>query len=97
MSKIVLDEESVRYFAHGELDGYTHVDTIIDYEAGYKDLAPAETICQRDSDKTYWSLCWEYYTSHYGMGESMYNDETINQVEKQVETKTITVERWVCV
>lgn len=94
MSVIELSEEEAHAFAWGDLEGYTEVECIVDHESMYKDCAPAETICKRDSDGTCWSLSWDKYMSHYGSGDHMYHDTRITQVVSTTVTRTITETVW---
>lgn len=91
---IDLSPEERRLFAWGDLEGFNLVHE--DEGESYKDSAPVTTICQRESDGSYWKYMWDKHTSHYGHGEHDYDVETnirrVNKVEKVV---TTTVVDWI--
>lgn len=92
MSGIILTEEDAAAFAWGDLEGFEVVETEIDYEGGYKDLAPATTIGKRLSDGTFWALEWSKHTAHYSDGDNQFYDNVLRQVEKVIQT--IVVKKW---
>ena len=57
--------------ACGNLTGYELVEDHVYKNEGYKDLAPAYTIC-KDADGLFWKLEW-----HYGSGEHQYFNHEI--------------------
>lgn len=92
MSTIILDEDEARCFVWGDYEGFEEVETVVDHDSGYKDMAPATTIGRRISDNTFWELCWDQHTAHYSDGEHMFNDNVLHQVEQV--TETIVIKTW---
>ncbi len=89
MNKIKLTQDEVQSFAFGDLDGFEEVETVVDYEAMYKDYAPATTICKQCGTGKYYALDWDSYTSHYGIGEHIFHEDEIYEVQEVEETKII--------
>ena len=91
MNKIEIDNP--REWVYGDYpEGFEEVETYKDYDTLYKDMCSASTIFRRKSDNTYWSLDWDSYESHYGSGESQYDNNFIYQVEQVV--KVVETKEW---
>lgn len=78
-------------FIYGDIEDFEEVETVVDYEEAYKDLAPATTICKQISTGKFFALDWQQYTSHYGSGESQYDENEAYEVH-QVDVVTTTKE-----
>lgn len=93
MTTILLeDEETARDFAWGDHPDFEEVETVKDYDSLYKDSCPATTIAKHTETGKFYALDWYSYESHYGSGESEYNDLELYEVEQV--TKTIVVKEW---
>ena len=76
----------------GYPDNFEEIEVNKDYDTLYKDMCNATTIFRNKDDNTYWALDWDSYESHYGSGESNYDNYFIYQVEPKV--KVIEVKTW---
>lgn len=96
MSTIELkNKNEARSFVWGDMEGFTEVETVKDLDELYQDSCPATTVCKQESTGKYYALDWTSYESHYGSGESEYDDTVLYEVELQ--EKTVVVKEWVAV
>lgn len=93
MKEILLDENSVRAFAHGDHPDFEEVEVVKDYESLYKDSCLATTIAKYTETGDFYALDWYSYESHYGHGEHTYPNQSVYKVT-QVE-KTVVTKEWV--
>ena len=87
--------EDPQVFAWGDMEDYEEVETVVDYESLYKDMASATSICKHTPTGKFFALDWDSYQSHYGSGESDYPNDEIYEVQ-QVD-KVVTTKEWVAV
>ena len=92
---LLKDEEEAKYFAWGDHQDFDIVETVKDYDALYKDYCPATTIAKHIETGKFYALDWDSYESHYGMGESMFNELSVYEVEQQEEVRV--TKTWVAV
>lgn len=73
--------------------GYEHIETIVDYDTLYKDMASATSYFTEVSSGDIYALDWDSYESHYGSGESDYPNDIMYRVriEEVVEVKKVYV------
>lgn len=83
--------EDPRAFIYGDMEDFEEVETVVYHDEAYKDLAPATTICKNISTGKYFALDWQQYTSHYGLGESQFDENEAYEVY-EVEVVTTTKE-----
>ena len=87
--------ENPRAFARGDMEDYEEVETAVDYESLYKDMASATTICKHIPTGKFYALDWDSYQSHDGDGESAYPEDEIYEVEQK--EKVVVTKEWVAV
>ena len=87
--------ENPRAFVWGDMEDYEEVETVVDYESLYKDMAPATTICKHIPTGKFYALDWDSYQSHFGSGESDYPNDEIYEVEQK--EKVVVTKEWVAV
>jgi len=86
----VLSEELARQISYEDHEFCEVVFTETDKNEAYKDCAPCEVVFLHQGNL--WSFTYDQYISHYGSGESMYYDCTIQQVE-YYEKEVTTIEK----
>jgi hypothetical protein len=86
VSGMKLSEDLAREIAWEDHDLCEVVFTETDKNEAYKDCAPCEVVFQHQGKL--WSFTYDQYISHYGSGESMYYDCTIQEVEYYEEEVT---------
>ena len=98
MEFIRIDENKVkvsepRYLNWEGDDKYEIIETIIDYDTLYKDMASATTYFTETETGDIYALDWDSYESHYGSGESDYPNDIMYRVriEEVVEVKKVYV------
>lgn len=91
---IELDFEDREAFALGWLRGFNEIDTI---DGGpFKDRVCMTTICERESDQSFWSFQWSEHVKAVGTDLNDYKmDSQIHRVDRIVIGTTRTVVDWV--
>ena len=91
---VEVDYEDRELFALGYLDGFVEIDTI---EGGlYKDRMCLTTICQHESDESYWSFSWSEHIEAVGTDGNDYNmDSYIHRVDRLEIGTTRKVVDWI--
>lgn len=87
------DREAARYFTCGDHPDFEEIETVKDYEALYKDSCPATTIAKHTESGRFYALDWTSYESHYGRGESEYDNLVLYEVEQK--EKVVVTKEWV--
>lgn len=72
--KLKLTEAEAKRFTHGDLRGFTLVDTIEDVDSIYKEQISTETVGQHEATSKYYSLQWSKSLAHFGHCEHDYYD-----------------------
>jgi hypothetical protein len=89
-----LDQEDREAFALGYLPGFTEIDTI---DGGpFKDRVCFTTICERESDESFWSYQWSEHLNAVGTDQNDYGmDGHIHRVDRIIIGITRTCVDWV--
>lgn len=94
MSTILLkDEEEAKYFTKGDHPDFEHVETVKDYDALYKDYCPATTFATHAETGKFYALDWQSCESHYGVGEDIFNELSVYEVQQA--ERIIVKKEWV--
>lgn len=87
------DREEARMFSWGDHPDFDEVETVKNYDYLYKDSCPATTIGKHTETGKFYALDWTSYESHYGNGESEYDDLELYEVE--IQETVITQKEWI--
>lgn len=91
---IKLTEDEVKQIVYEDHPDFEVIEEYTDFETMYKDFAHCDVIVKQESTGKYFSLSYQQYTSHYGSGESQYEDQEAPEVKLVTKEVTRIVKSW---